>query len=91
MNELILIIVFIAVIFGGAFLLRKIKKPIVTYIRITMAILLLILIWWSWNFNGNRWAQILLTLLALWSLVGEFFNLKKFYAENNNRIRKIDR
>jgi len=83
MSETILIIVFAVIIFGSYFLLRKTPQPLVSYIRIAMAILLLALVWFTWGVTENQWwAQFIITLLAISSLVREFFNLKKFYSKN---------
>jgi hypothetical protein len=84
MNEILLFIVFAAIIFGGYFLLRKIPKPAISYARMSLAILMLVLIWWDWEVaDKNRVPQIILTLLAISSLIREFFNLKKYYSHHN--------
>lgn len=83
MDEVILIIAFVGILFGVIFLLRKIPRPAIHYIRIAMAVLLLALAWWDRGANDNKWVtQIIITLLATSSLVREFFNLKKFYAKD---------
>jgi len=83
-NEVILFIIFAAIIFGGYFLLRKIPKPAINYTRMSLAILMLVLIWQNWGVNHKNWVpQIVLTLLAISSLIRELFNLKKIYSQHN--------
>lgn len=77
MNELILFIVFALVMFGGYFLIKKIPKPAVSYLRILMALAMLVLVWWDWD-EKNKGPQYILTALAVASIIREFFELRKF-------------
>jgi hypothetical protein len=77
MNEVILFIIFAVVIFGGYFLLRRIQKPTISYIRILMALAMLVLVWWDWD-EKNKGTQYILTALAVASIIREFFELRKF-------------
>jgi hypothetical protein len=81
MNELLLFIVVAIIIFGGYFLLKKVPKPAINYLRIASSILLLVLVWWAWGGEGNKAPQFILTALAISSLIKEFFALKKFYSK----------
>ena len=76
MTETILIIIFAIVLFGGYFLLRKVPKPASSYIKILMAIGILILIWFDWD-EKNRAPQYILTALAVANIIMSFFELRK--------------
>lgn len=77
MNEVILFIGFAVILFSGYFLLRKISKPTISYIRISMAVAMLVLVWWDWD-ERNQAPQYILTALAVASLIREFFVIRKF-------------
>ena len=81
MNQLLLFVVVAVIIFGGYFLLKKVPKPAINYIKIASSILLLVLIWWAWGSDGDRAPQFILTALAVSSLIKEFFSLKSFYSK----------
>ncbi|HKC36606.1 MAG TPA: hypothetical protein VKB95_11110 [Chitinophagaceae bacterium] len=81
MNEVILFVVVAIILFGGYFLLKKVPKPAINYIRIASSILLLVLIWLAWGADGDRAPQFILTALAISSLIKEFFSLKNFYSK----------
>ena len=76
MTEVILFIVFAIILFGGYFLLRKIPKPTVNYLRILMALILLALVWWDWD-EKNKAAQYILTALAVGNIIKQFYELRK--------------
>ncbi|HEV8270696.1 MAG TPA: hypothetical protein VGQ04_05280 [Chitinophagaceae bacterium] len=81
MNELILFTVVAVIIFGGYFLLKKVPKPAINYIRIASSVLLLVLVWWAWGGDGDRAPKFILTALAIASLIKELFALKNFYSK----------
>ena len=81
MNELLLYVVVAVMIFGGYFLLKKVPKPAINYIRVVRSILLLVLVWWAWGGDGDRSPQFILTALATASLIKEFWALKKFHSK----------
>jgi len=81
MNELLLFIIVAVIIFGGYFLLKRIPKPAINYIRIVFSILWLVLIWSTWGGDLDRAAQFILTALAMASLIKEFWALKKFHSK----------
>lgn len=76
MTEVILIIVFAVVLFFGYFFLRKLSRPTSSYIKILMAVALLVLVWFDWD-EKNKPSQFILTALAVASIVREFFELRK--------------
>ena len=82
MNKPILFIVFIAAIIGGYFLLIKIPTPIINHIRIGMSVALLILVWTSWGVDHKNWIpQVVISLIALSSIITEVFKLRKIYSK----------
>jgi hypothetical protein len=81
MNEFLLFIIVSVIIFGGYFLLKKVPKPAINYIRIVFSILLMVLVWWAWGGDGDRSAQFILTALAISSLIKEIWALKKFHLK----------
>lgn len=82
MSKPILFIVFIAAIIGGYFLLIKIPTPIINYIRIGMSVALLILVWTGWGVDHKNWIpQVVISLIALSSIITEFFKLRKIYSK----------
>jgi hypothetical protein len=81
MNELLLFVVVAVIIFGGYFLLKKVPKPAINYIRIVSSILLLVLVWSAWGGDGDRSPQFILTALAIASLIKEIWGLKKFHSK----------
>ena len=77
MNEIILVIIFLAILLGLPFLINRIKKPLVYYIRILFAIALLPLVW-LFSEDGNIGLKIILSVLALTSLYRGYFSIKRF-------------
>jgi len=81
MNEFLLFVVAAVFIFGGYFLLKKVPKPAINYIRIVFSILLMALVWWAWGGDGDRSPQFILTALAISSLIKEIWTLKKIHSK----------
>ena len=84
MNEVILFIIFGIVVFGGYFLLRRVPKPTVNYIRILMTFVILALVWLDWD-ERNKAPQYILTALAVSRLLKEFFEVRKFQASKSTK------
>jgi hypothetical protein len=82
MNELTLFIVFAAILVAGYFLLKKVPRPVINYVKIGSSILLLVFVWWVWGGDGERAPKFILTALAISSLIKEFFALKNFYSKS---------
>jgi hypothetical protein len=81
MNELLLFVVVAVFIFGSYFLLKKVPKPAINYIKIVSSILLMVLVWWAWGGESDRSPQFILTALAIASLIKEIWGLKKIHSK----------
>lgn len=79
MNELFLVIIVIGLLFGTQFILRKAKRPLLSYIKIFAAIVLLVLIW---VFGGESriFVKVILSAIALTSIFKELISLRKFHS-----------
>jgi hypothetical protein len=77
MNEIILLIIVVAIFIGVQFLMKGIKMPLLSYVRISAAILLLALVWLR-NENGNIGPKIILSAIGLATFIKEYFSLRKF-------------
>ncbi len=62
-NEILLIVVVMSVMITTFFLLKRIKQPIITYIRLTSGLLLLILVWFSAGGSQIPMKLILITVV----------------------------
>jgi len=80
MNELILIAVFIAILFGSHLLIKRIKRPLISYIRFFMLIALIVLVWWP-DDNRRNSEMIFLTVLAVYGIWNEITELKKLNSK----------
>ncbi len=77
MNEIILLVVVIVLLFGTQFLLRNVKSPLQQYIRITAAIVLLLLAWVFSNVDNNYGSRIIISIIAITSAIKEIIFLRK--------------
>ena len=80
MNEMLLLIVVIVLIFGIQILVKRINKPISCYVRISASIGLLLLIWLFGNDSGIP-IRVILSVLALSNVYREFLYLQKTTIE----------
>lgn len=77
MNELVLFIIVAAILLVSQIVVRRVKKPLLNYIRITVSIMLLILVWF-FSEKGNISTKCILSAILLTVLYREYMNLKKF-------------
>jgi uncharacterized membrane protein YoaK (UPF0700 family) len=68
MGEFLLIIVFIAAVIMASILLKRVRQPINTYIRLTSGLLLLILVWFFAN-EGSLSLKIIMTVIVVSSAI----------------------
>ena len=80
MNEVLLLIVVIILLFGLQILLTRIKKPLSGYIKISASIGLLLLIWLFGNDSGIP-IRVILSVLMLSNVYREFLSLQKTILE----------
>jgi hypothetical protein len=78
MIEVILIIVFLAILVGGQLLINRVRKPLVYYIKICSALGLLVLVWLPGDAGGNPAVKVIISAIALTSLYTGIISLKKF-------------
>lgn len=79
MSESLLILAFVALLLASGFLLRRIKQPALSYIRMALSIALLVLAW-GFGEEGQWLHKAFLTLIALYGLVDSFLAFRKHYA-----------
>lgn len=79
MNESLLILAFVALLLVFGFLLRRVKQPLLAYIRLTLSIALLVLAW-GFSEEGQWLHKAFLTLIALYGLGDSFLAFRKHYA-----------
>jgi len=79
MNELVLFIVVASILLISQMLVSKFKKPMLHYIRISVSIALLVLVWF---FSGDHHIpiKVVLSAISLTVLYREYINLKKAKA-----------
>ena len=82
MNEIILSIVVIVILLGSQFLINRIRRPLLFYIRILSAIALLLLIW-LFGGDSNIPVRVILSVIALTSIYSGYLTLKKFQSDNS--------
>lgn len=80
MNEIILFITVIALLFGLQLVTNQIKKPLLHLIKISAAILLLLLIW-LFARESNVPVRVTLSALVLTSAYREYLSFRKFQSE----------
>jgi uncharacterized membrane protein YjjB (DUF3815 family) len=78
MIELVLIIVFLAILIGGQLLITRVRKPLVYYIKICSALGLLVLVWLPGDAGSSPAVKVIISAIALTSLYTGFASLKKF-------------
>jgi hypothetical protein len=83
MNETILILIFIAILFGSQLLLRRIKRPLIHYIRFAMFITLILLAWWP-DEDRKNYEAIFLTGLAIYGIWNEIIELRKLSSKSSH-------
>ena len=76
MNEFMLIIFFISLLISSYLMANLVKRPVSTYIRIAASVALLILVWFFAD-NAPFGPRIILSGIALTSIVREFIFLTK--------------
>lgn len=81
MNEIILIVVFVIILFGLQLFTKQIKKPLIHYIKISAALAMLILIW-IFGGTGNIPFKAILSILVVTSLYREYLAIKKLQSNN---------
>lgn len=79
MNELALFIVVASILLISQMIVGKFKKPILHYIRITVSIALLVLVW-LFSGDDNIGIKAILSAISLTVLYREYVNLKKAKA-----------
>jgi hypothetical protein len=79
MNEIILIIIFLAILFGLQIVINQIKKPLVYYVRISSAIALVLLVW-LFGGDNNIPVKVILSVLALTGLYNGYLSIKKIQS-----------
>jgi hypothetical protein len=84
MNEIFLLIVVVGILFGLHFLINRIKKPKLQYLKILVAIALLLLIW-IFDRNGHFGPKLILSAIALSVLFKEFFFIRKAQVKDNRQ------
>jgi hypothetical protein len=77
MNEILLFSAVVVIIIVASYLTNKINKPAVFYVRIIAAITLVLFIWLT-SENSAKYIKIVITVIALSSIVKEFSVLKNF-------------
>jgi O-antigen ligase len=82
MNEIILIIIFLAILFGLQLLISRIKKPLLFYIRISSAIALLLLVW-LFGGDSDVSVRVILSAIALTSVYNGYLSVKQFQTGSN--------
>lgn len=79
MSETLLILAFVSLLLASGFLLRRVKQPALAYIRMTLSVALLVLVW-GFREEGQWLHKAFLTLIALYGLVDSFLAFRKYYA-----------
>ncbi len=82
MNEILLVILVLIALVGTHFLVRKLSQKSRFYLKLASAVLLLLLIWLTYN-NEHLPFRILLSVLALSSLYKELLSLGKADVEKS--------
>lgn len=80
MNEIILLIAVIVLLIGLQLLTNQIKKPLLHLIKISAAILLLLLIW-GFARDSNVPIRVVLSALVVTSAYREYLTFRKFQSE----------
>lgn len=68
MNEWIMMAIFVLVLLLRQFLRSRVKPPALTYIQLTVAVLLLVLVW-SFGYTDRWTARLALTAIAIGSAI----------------------
>jgi hypothetical protein len=79
MNEILLVIIVVAIMVLTSLTLNRVKKPMQSYIRIGMAIALMVLVW-LFSDIGNYPVKVILSLLVISNTVKEFVSLRKLHT-----------
>jgi hypothetical protein len=82
-NEILLIVVFIALLIIPSWLLKRIKQPLNTYIKLASGLLLLILIWFFAD-KGSLPLKGIMTIVVLSSAIKTI----KDYVDFSRHIKK---
>lgn len=80
MNEIILFIVVIAVLFGSQVLIRQIKRPLLHYIRILAAIALILFVW-LFSRDGSIPVKVILSIIGLTGIYKGYLSIKKLRSD----------
>ena len=86
MNEWLLVITVVVVIIVAQLLLRQLKQPVVTYVRIFFAVLLLGLVW-GFGEQDQWGVKLILTAVVISSLITtlkQYRKLKVHSASDRN-------
>ena len=67
-NEILLIVAFIATLIIPSLLLKRIRQPLNTYIKLATALLLLLLVWFFVN-EGSLPIKLLMTIVVVSSAI----------------------
>jgi hypothetical protein len=82
-NEILLMVVFIALLIIPSWLLKRIKQPLNTYIKLASGLLLLILIWFFAD-KGSLSLKGLMTIVVVSSMIKTI----KDYVDFSRHIKK---
>lgn len=79
-NEILLIIVVVMIFLGSKLVINQIKKPLLYYVKISAAIVLLVLVW-VFGEKNDFYLKGLMSVIVLSSIFRDFFSLKKFFSD----------
>lgn len=86
-NEVLLMIVFFAVLFFSVYMMQKAKQPLKTYISLAGGLLLLVLVWFFADENASIYIKGLMTVLVVFSAIK---NIKE-YLNFKRQLNELDR
>lgn len=78
MNEFLLLLLIVALLFISSYFFSKIKMPMVYYVRILGAIFLVVFVWLFGDEETKMFSRGMMTLLALTSIFRTVIDLNLF-------------
>jgi hypothetical protein len=80
LNEILIIVAFIAVLVIPSLFLKRLRQPLNTYIKLTSGLLLLILVWFFGD-EGSLPIKVIMTTIVVSSAIKTLKDYKDFYRQ----------